>query len=276
MFAIISTKSDISKEASHFLRSSEKSLLLQSKADSRRLQKDGWGSAWISQCAKTESFRNPNPIYLYNWADAAPVNFSSNIFMAHIRDASNPRNLPRKKLISIENTQPFFNDEYIFCHNGTLSIPDDIAENLGHLKKNIKGLNDSETLFWHIIKHVKAYGDVSTAFKMAVDEIKTVWISVKKKYSEKGIEHPYRGINIILAKKNALYAMCLHDTITSQKEAILTKGQPWGDMVYRIKNGSFFISSEPLDNGKWNQIISGDIISVKAESKGLVISRDKI
>ncbi len=276
MFAVISRKKDISKEALYFLNSSEKSLLAQSKADSNRLQKDGWGAAWISKSGKTESFRSHKPIYLDNVANSLSLNFSSNIFMAHIRDASNPRKLPVKKLISIENTQPFFNDEYIFCHNGTLSIPDDMSENLGHLKTSIKGLNDSETLFWHIVKHISAYGDVSTAFKMAIDEIKTVWISVKNKYSKKGIKYPYRGMNIILAKKDALYAMCLHDTISSNKESLLTKGQPWGDMVYRMENGSFFIASEPLDNLKWNQLKSGDILSVKSIGKNLAISKDKI
>ncbi|GAB4030403.1 MAG: hypothetical protein Fur0012_06230 [Elusimicrobiota bacterium] len=275
MFSVISSGKDISSEALYFLRESEKSLLAQACGDSKRPQKDGWGTAFF-KAGMLSIKKSPMPASANKGKEILSFSASGNVFMAHIRDASNPRRLPYKKLISMENTQPFSGRGLAFCHNGTLCIPDAVAENLGSLKKNIKGLNDSEVLFWQIIKSLEAYGDPITALKMAVDEIETVWISVKKSYASKGINVPYRGLNIILAYPDSIYAMCLYGPQSVKKEAILTPGWPWGNLAYRMENDFFVISSEPLDSAGWLSLYSGELLSVTKNKGQLKLRKDKI
>lgn len=275
MFSAMSSGRDISGEALYFLRESEKSLLAQSNGDAKRLQDDGWGAAFF-KAGTLHIKKSPLPIFADGGKEIRSFSASGNVFMAHIRDASNPRKLPAEKLISIENTQPFSGQGLVFCHNGTLCIPDAVAENLGSLKKNIKGLNDSEVLFWQIVKSLEAYGDPITALKMAVDEIDTVWISVKKYYASKGINVPYRGLNVMLAYPDSLYAMCLYGTQTLKKEAVLTPGWPWGKLAYRMEKDFFVISSEPLDNNEWLSLSSRQLLSVKKNKGQLELRKDKI
>ncbi len=273
MFASISSKDASLEKFLHFAARSNRSLLKQSNFDPSRLQKDGWGIGYFEK-GKANIFKSPNPFFR-DFNKLENISGSTSVFLAHIRDASNPRGLPAKKLISVENTQPFCGLGFIFCHNGTLCIPDAVAENLGPLKKNIKGLNDSEVLFWQILKSLSAYGDIVTALRMAVDEINTVWISVKENYSRKGIMVPYKGLNVILAQKDALYALCLYPE-NSNKKAIMTPERPFGMMAFRKEKDFFVLSSEPLDEGRYEDLPSGFILAAEKNGGGITVRKEKL
>lgn len=252
---------------------SEKSLIKQSCANPDRLQKDGWGVGFFKS-GEVRIIKSRGPIFKEE-DKVRKISGEADIFLAHIREASNPKKLPHKKLISQANSQPFSAQGFIFCHNGTLCIPDAVSSNLGGLKKNLKGVNDSEVLFWQIIKSLNAYGDPVTAIRMSVDEIETVWISVKKEYEKKGIATPYKGLNIILASKEALYALCLYPE-NSSKKAILTPSRPFGKMAYRKEGKTFIFASEPLDGGKWENLENGFILSAVKSKNEITLRKEKL
>lgn len=130
------------------------SVYVQSKVDPSRLQSDGWGIGfYIDGVPKV--IRSEKPVYTEYEKFASAVQIaSSRAVLAHVRRASNPRGLPREQLISIENSQPFSYKKYIFVHNGTISIPDEVAKRLGEWKGRLRGLNDSEVYFWYVVKEM--------------------------------------------------------------------------------------------------------------------------
>jgi len=253
MLAIISKDSIGADFLKNICISSGKSLLKQSFSDKLRRQEDGWGIGYYIE-KKPFIFKSEKAIFnekeLFEKKIKAAEN--SKIFIAHIRDASNPKKLPHKKLISRENSQPFFLDNIVFAHNGTLFICDEIYSNLGKYKKYVKGVNDSEILFWEFIKILEAYGDISVALKMLKDEIKTVWFSIEKDLKNKGINTPYRGLNIFVSDGNELFAMEDYE-LKPQKYSIMTHRWKWGKYALKRENGKIIIASEPCDNSQWEK-----------------------
>ena len=158
MIAIISDK-PIKKEVINYcLIDAEKSILKQSSFNKNRLQRDGWGFGYYSN-HKPVIYKSDKPVFDEKEKLIKKIaSVNSNIFLAHIRNASNPKKLPHNRLISVENSQPYSYGNIIFSHNGTLSIVDDIYLNLGEYKKYVKGVNDSEVLFWNFIKHFRKRG----------------------------------------------------------------------------------------------------------------------
>jgi len=61
-------------------------------------------------------------------------------------------NLPREKLIGLENTQPFTYKNLIFAHSGLIKALE-ARKKLGKYDDLIKRVNDSEVYFALLIKH---------------------------------------------------------------------------------------------------------------------------
>ena len=109
-----------------------------------------------------------------------------------------PKPLPAPRIFSGEGLA--------FAHDGTLFIKNEIRSLLGKYASRVKSANGSEVLFWQVVKMLDAYGSMGTALEMALDEIRTVWISVKDKYP--GRAAPYSGMNMFLASKDSLAVLC--------------------------------------------------------------------
>ncbi|MCX7698647.1 MAG: class II glutamine amidotransferase [Candidatus Goldbacteria bacterium] len=257
MFFISSKKIIPTQKLLDYLIESEKSLVKQSQFNKNRLQKDGWGFGYIKG-EKIEIFKSINPIYQeLNLIKNKIQKIENNFFIVHARKASNPKKIEFNKLISYENTQPFSISDIIFTHNGTLNIVDEIYENLGKYKKFVKGINDSEVLFWHVIKNIDAYGDIKQAILAARREIHTVWISVKKEYRQ--FDEPYTGLNIFLTNSEKFYALC-DFKLKKETFSIMTENWEYGNYALRFNKDEFTISSEPLDKGKWEKVPHNSII----------------
>jgi predicted glutamine amidotransferase len=272
MFSIISSK-NVNEKAFHYLIESSKSLLKQSDYNKENRQKDGWGISYFEN-KKTKIYKSSNPIYKEN-SKIDLSRIKSNILLAHIRKASNPKVLPFEELIGVKHSQPFANDQFTYTHNGTLYIVDEIKENLGKYKKNIKGLNDSEVLFWELIKLIDSYGDIYTAFKMMIDEINTIWVSVKDEYKKKGISQPFKGLNIILSDYKNIYSLCLYN-LDKKLNSIMTKNWPWQNMALKIENDYAVLASEPLDDGNWENIAENNFIHLYVENHKIKYSFKKL
>lgn len=254
----ISLRKEIpNKTLLYYLIDAEKSIIKQSKFNEKRLQKDGWGIAYYLD-DKLSVFKSPKPIYEEEEVLKEKIeHIKTKNFLIHVRRASNPRKIDTKKLISHENTQPFYLENILFSHNGTLNIVDEVYENLGKYKKYVKGLNDSEVLFWHFIKNLNAYGNIEEAIKAQRREIYTVWISVKKDYSK--FKEPYTGLNIFVCDGSKFYALC-DFKLKKETFSLMTPNWEYGSYAFKKDNNTFIISSEPLDNTKWEKISYNSIV----------------
>ena len=102
MCRMVGIVSLIPLKALECLAKSECSLLAQAE---RGKQSDGWGIGYYDASGNLRVFKSPNSVYsekdLFIRVSSSIV---SKIIIAHIRKASNPINLPREKLIGLENT----------------------------------------------------------------------------------------------------------------------------------------------------------------------------
>ncbi|MEM2369649.1 MAG: class II glutamine amidotransferase [Candidatus Bathyarchaeia archaeon] len=190
--------------AFRYLFGDQCSLFAQSKADPSRLQGDGWGIGfYASGCLRV--IKSERPIYEERERfKSIAGSIESNIIVAHVRRASNPRGLPREKLISVENSQPFHYENYVFAHNGTIMIPDEVKGLLGEWRLRIRGLNDSEVYFWFIIKELHEGGSIAEALRNFEKDLWRVWFEVRDKHP--GKTRPYMGLNMIFSDGERLYA----------------------------------------------------------------------
>src|SRR5689334_904300 len=94
------------QSAEDFLVNAKHSLLSQSDYNRRNLQKDGWGFGYFEgrRCKVSKS-----PKAAFEEASrfkSLASRTRSRVMIAHLRAASNPRGLPYRRLIGIENSQP--------------------------------------------------------------------------------------------------------------------------------------------------------------------------
>lgn len=252
-----------------------KALLAQAAAVEGRFQDDGWGIACF-RGKKAAVKKSPAPARLEKARfEAAAAAARSTLVVAHLRDASNPAGLPKARLVAPANTQPFSAGDFVFAHNGTLFIKDEIKSLLGRYAARVKGSNDSEVLFWQVMKMLDAYGSPEAALEAALDEIRTVWISCRDKYP--GRPAPYRGLNVFLASPGALTVLCHYQPHKEgSKKALLTPGWEFGRMAWRREKSRVIFSSEPADGGAWNKMNDPEIASASVKSGKLQLSFKRI
>ncbi len=255
-----------------------RSLLAQAAVPGR-YQDDGWGIAGFKDAAPFV-IKSPRPARLEGKKFAAAAGaVCSRVTLAHLREASNPSKLSKALLISRANTQPFCGEGFLFAHNGTLFIKDEIRSVLGKYAAKVKGVNDSEVLFWQVMKMLAVYGSPEKALEMALDEIRTVWISCRDKYP--GLKAPYRGLNIFLASKDSLTVLCHYggakQAASGEKTALLTPGWEFGRIAWRRGKNRVVFSSEPADAAPgWKKMADPEIATAQLAGKNLSLKFTRI
>lgn len=246
-------------DASKYLIEDECSLYAQSKKNPRRLQGDGWGIGFYKNGCPV-IVKSEKPVYMereifFNAVQQA----RSRIILAHIRRASNPRGLPREKMISKVNSQPFTYQNYIFAHNGTITIPDEVAEALGDWKHRIRGLNDSEVYFWFLMKELSEGRSISSALRNFKVTLNDLWKEACRKYPEK--RRPYIGLNSIISDGEYLYAYCGYEEDKALGRSLCFGDQPVFEMSYRFGEEKLVIASEKTNRAEdWRPLRSGEML----------------
>lgn len=93
-------------------------------------QSDGWGIGFYVGHVPI-LFKSEKAIYEEEDKFREIVKSTKGRIITHVRKASNPRGLPREKLISPENSQPLSHLKYLIAHNGSINIPDEVIKRLG-------------------------------------------------------------------------------------------------------------------------------------------------
>lgn len=248
MFAVISAKP---VPAHRYLKEVDCSLFEQAV---RGNQGDGWGIGHYGR-GSLKVYRSERAIYEDSRFEELTRDMRSGLFIAHVRKASNPRNLPRRVLISEVNSQPFHDSDLLFAHNGTLFIPDQVAEELGPHKGIVKGVNDSEVLFAYLVRLIEECGEIEEAIKRLEPGI---WEIFRRKGSTRPV--PYRGLNIMLSDGGALYA---YEKYMGDCGQSICNKTPVFELQYRATDAEVIVSSEALTPDRWEPVPNGALL--KAE-----------
>lgn len=262
--------------AAKYLLTDPCSLCAQSVADPLRPQGDGWGLGFYED-GRLKVVKSEKPIYEEYWRFKSLVDgLRSNIIVAHVRRASNPRGLPIEMLISIENTQPFSYGNYVFAHNGIIMIPDEASDLLGEWRQRIRGLNDSEVYFWYVIREIHEGRSIQKALRNFEDDLWRVWRGGRCRNSGKG--RPYMGLNMILSDGENLYAYCKYDEdLDGAAKSLCYRDQPAMQMVYIADHERLVVASEKTNvEENWRPLKSGHLISGRIEGGGVRVHMEEI
>jgi predicted glutamine amidotransferase len=233
---------------------SERSLLRQSQASRKNRQADGWGLGWY-RGAHAQWIKSPRPVFdEEDRLTRLAASSATRVAIAHIRKASNPMGLPRKKLLSTENAQPFAFKRYLFAHNGTLHLPRETAATLGAWESCVRGVNDSEVLFWLLVNYLEEEQSFRAALRSAAQHLWRVWGRQANPPPE-----PFSGLNILFYDGESLYAACcLARTPKRAMPSLCTAGWPFWQMCWRQEKDRVWMASEPLDGQKgWQALKPG-------------------
>ncbi|RLF14536.1 MAG: hypothetical protein DRJ66_05870 [Thermoprotei archaeon] len=245
-----------------YLVQDECSLLVQAE---KGRQDDGWGIGYYVN-GELIVFKSPNTVYKERDLFIEKVRqVKSNIIIAHVRKASNPRNLPKERLISLENTQPFSYENYVFAHNGTIYYPDEVLERLGNLRTLVRGVNDSEVYFAYLIKEFIRHHD----FVMAVKAVKKGLWEILHNVRVRRYDVPYSSLNVIFSDGRNMYAMT-HYVKGENIKAICYKDTPYFNMAFYYDGKMLVVSSERTNNSAGWQVMNNNEILIASIQDGRV------
>jgi len=272
LFGMLSVKP---ASAAKYILEDPCSLYAQSKADPKRLQGDGWGIGFYED-GSPKLIKSERPVYMeYEALSSAVQHARSKVILAHIRRASNPRGLPREKIISKENSQPFSYGRYIFVHNGTIMIPDELADVLGDWKEKIRGFNDSEVYFWFLMKELHEGRDLSSALRRLKETLEDLWKEARRRHPDK--KQPYVGLNMILSDGKCLYAYCGHGDYKTSSKSLCFGDQPVLEMSYVLDRDRLVVASEKTNREEnWKPINDGELLISRIIDGEIVMEVEEI
>lgn len=254
--------------AAPWLVDSDRSLLAQSNVSTETAQRDGWGIAWYegSRVPRVEKgirgAFTPGEREQYEQAARAA---HGPVVLGHLRDASNPLGLPHSRLIAMENSQPFTSGSSLFIHNGAINLPKETRPRLGKFESRVKGVNDSEVLFWLITRHLEEEGDPLRAYALAREDLTEVWKEANRRTRE-----PYTGLNVIFTRgPNELWAFC--HWLGEHGSGLIATDQPYYRMGYQSDAKSLLVGSEPFsaEHPSWRPLGDGEYLRAQVDH-GLV------
>ena len=262
LYAQISAKPERSRDQ---LVDAEFSLLRQADGDPANPQKDGWGVAWFDadgrpRVTKSGASAADERAAFARAADEAV----STVVVGHLRAASNPH-------VDRAHAHPFEDQGWVFLHNGTLSIADEVARALGPRRARLKTDSDSEVYFQQFLKHLEAVGDPSRAFEACIAENRRLWESCRERYPEAAT--PYTSLNAIASDGRGIHAVCHASRRGLAASAVFARDQPWSVMSFTTRGGRFVLSSEGTDGGDWTRLTPPETISAAPNGSRVDVRR---
>jgi predicted glutamine amidotransferase len=254
--------------AEPWLVTTDRSLLAQSNANPTMRQPDGWGIAWYPSTRTPRVEKGIGGAYASGererFVQAARL-ASGPVVLGHLRHASNPMGLPQERLIALENSQPFVHGSTLFAHNGSIHFPRETRALLGKFEERVQGVNDSEVLFWLLVKHTEEVGDPLGAYTRTIADLVKVW-------QEKGRPEigPYSGLNVLFTRgPNELWAFC--HSLGEHGGSLCDPNRPYYEMTYLADAKHAVVGSEPFDSKRtdWRTLSNGHYLVANA-SGGLV------
>lgn len=237
-------------------------LLPISSVQMRRAQRDGWGVGWFDAAGKPRVVKSARPLFKEPAkAQAAARRAVSRAVIGHVRAASNPKGLPTRRIMGAANNQPFAEGSWLFAHNGTLEIPDEVAGLLEPAsRRRLRSQNDSEVFFRQFLKFLAAYGDAGEALEACARETLAVWGVRRRRHPNK--RAPFTGLNAVVSNGRELHALSLYPAFPKLR-SLGRRAQPWGTMSLRATRDAVLVASEDVDAGRWRRLPPGTLVSAQ-------------
>ncbi len=263
------------ESAETWLAHSDRSLLAQSNVSPETAQKDGWGVGWFENGGRARVEKGIGGAFEPSERDrflAAAVGANGPLVLGHLRHASNPLQLPREKLIALENSQPFENHTALFAHNGSIPFPIETRPLLGVHESKVRGVNDSEVLFWLLVRNTEEVGDPLVGYLRTVEDLVRVWQGLKRPPVP-----PFSGLNVLFSRgPDELWAFCLwtgdHGT------GLIDTGRRYYEMAYHVTPHRVLVGSEPFDGepGSWHSLTSGTYLVARRHEHRIALTTGKL
>jgi predicted glutamine amidotransferase len=261
LFGLLSARDE---SAGPWLVRSDRSLLAQSNVSPETAQKDGWGVGWFEDGGRARVEKGTGQAIAATEREryeAAVQRASGPVVLGHLRHASNPLHLPPEQLIGLENSQPFEAHTILFAHNGSIPFPTETRPMLGVYEPRIRGVNDSEVLFWLLVRNTAEIQDPVRGFAHTVEDLVRVWEGMR----EPPIP-PFSGLNVLFSRgPEELWAFCLWTG--DHGPGLFDKKRRYYEMTYRADAHRVVVGSEPFDGepGVWKSLSSGSYLSARRE-----------
>ncbi len=250
------------------------SLLVQSNVSPDRAQKDGWGVGWFTDGGRARvekgtggAFENgERERFLHAARDA-----DGSLVLGHLRHASNPLHLDPSRLIGLPNSQPFESHTTLFVHNGSIPFPVETRPFLGLHEPKIQGVNDSEVLFWLLVRNTEEHQDPLVGYVRTVEDLYRVWEAMGRPAIP-----PFSGLNVLFSRgPDELYAFCLwtgdHGT------GLLDPRRRYFEMAYEVLPHRVVVGSEPFDREPtWRSLGSGSYLAARRHDGRVEVETGRI
>lgn len=233
------------------------------------LHRDGWGMAWLTtdvddRADRVETVRSPICAL-----DDEPFNeFASAALgragLVHLRWATQGLS------VCPENTHPFLADGMAFAHNGSIPDSQKILELLSdESKQHVQGDTDSERFFLLVRQRIAESGDVLTAIRRAVQDVRSI--------------SSLASLNFVLLSENMLVALqgqgetpapveSLRAAVTSPEDLPLGHDEDYYRLRYLQRDDCFMIASTGITNERWKALDEDSIIVVDLREYVVTIS----
>lgn len=243
----------------------ERSLLAQSHVTPETAQKDGWGIGWFVNGGRARVEKGTGGAYEQGERERflrASKDASGSLVIGHLRHASNPLHLEPQALIGLVNSQPFENHTMLFAHNGAISFPNETRPFLGVHESKVRGVNDSEVLFWLLVRNVEEVGDPLVGFVRTVEDLVRVWQAMGRPAVP-----PFSALNIVFSRgPDELWAFS--QWTGDHGTGLFDETRRYFEMAYTATPHRVVVGSEPFDRqpGAWASLPSGTYLSARREN----------
>jgi predicted glutamine amidotransferase len=263
------------ESAEQWLVHSDRSLLAQSNVSPDTAQKDGWGIGWFEDGGRVRVEKGTGGAYEAAERDRylqAARDAKGTLIFGHLRHASNPLHLVRERLIALENSQPFEAHTTIFAHNGSIPFPMETRPFLGVHEPKVRGVNDSEVLFWLLYRNTEETGDPLVAYIRTVEDLVRVWQGLKRPPVP-----PFSGLNMLFSRgPNELWAFC--QWTGDHGSGLIDTSRRYYEMTYQASPQRVIVGSEPFDGepGAWKSLSSGSYLVARRNERHVELKVGKI
>jgi predicted glutamine amidotransferase len=272
LFGLLTGRGDA---AETWLVRSDRSLLAQANASPETAQRDGWGIGWFADGGRAHVVKGIRgafepgeraPFLAAARASAPPL------VVGHLRHASNPMGLPPERLLGRENSQPFETHGRLFVHNGAIPFPQETRPFLGVHERELRGVNDSEVLFWLLVRNAEETNDPLRGYVQSVEDLVRVWIGLGRPKVA-----PFSGLNVVYAPRpDELWAFCLWTG--EHGPGLLDRTRRYYEMTYQATPHRLVVGSEPFDGEPtgWTSMGSGTFVHAVREGDRVELVRGMV
>jgi predicted glutamine amidotransferase len=268
LFGLLTNRDE---KATPWLVRSDRSLLRQSNVGPEVAQKDGWGVGWFTDDGRARVEKGAGPVF----ADGEREKFlhaageaDGPLVLGHLRHASNPLQLPREQLIGLVNCQPFDTHTTLFAHNGSIPFPTQTRPFLGVHESKVKGVNDSEVLFWLLVRNTEEHGDPLTGYVRTVEDLVRVWEAEGKPPIP-----PFSGLNVLFTRgPDELWAFA--QWTGDHGTGLIDDHRRYYEIAYAATPHRVVVGSEPFDGerGTWQSLPSGHYLAARRENGHVTVT----